>query len=419
MAKRQDHEGHYYTEKRQTKTGTKTYYCWKIQLAGMKPIVVKRQTAAARKTEVDKKIKELQQKGFLEPASADQTVKQRLTQWLETRVKPNKEPSTYESYESVCRLYIFPAIGKAKVSKLNAMHVQQVVAYVQGLRRTTRSGEEVALSGRTAQYAVSVLCRGLPSRDAALLRAAAKDGDVEIPRANPPRDRYLEHEEIDALLKEAYRRRELKTRPGESVYVYRERHLLKFLLNAGLRISEGLGLLMVDVNFKEEHVEVRRQIAWEKDEKTGKKKWRLKPRTKTGENRTVPLTPAAIEAIREQIAMVQDDQEKAGRAYEDNGLLFATQRGTPLTERNVLRTVNAIIDELELEHATPHDLRRTFGTHLADQEERMQIVASALGHKKIETTAAYYVRARARERKASVSKLRLGGGAPGKKASEA
>ncbi len=387
MSKNPNHSGTFY------KDGE--YFAWKIVLDG-RSIVVKRKTNADRKKAVQAKLRELEEKGFLVASSEELTVGQFLDRWLEHYIKPNREKKTYTSYEGAVRLHLKPKLGKHKLGKLTALHIQEMSNKLKGEGLTRMSG-----------YAVSVLSRALNSarKQGLIIRNPCEA--VIMPAATPERNRVLTNDEAAAFLKELYRQEELKTRPGEFRYIYRDRHLIKFLLNTGLRISEALGLLRVALHVDDGYFEVLGQL-----EREPGGKWEIKPFTKTKKPRTVPLTDDARQALAEQAVMVAEDKRKAGKGYEDNGLVFATESGKPVSSRNVLRSIYRAIDELELDKTTNHDLRRSFGTHFAAMEPRMHIVAEVLGHNKLETTKKHYIWADTELKKSAVANLKIGNQPP-------
>ncbi|MHB8636958.1 MAG: tyrosine-type recombinase/integrase [Fimbriimonadaceae bacterium] len=398
------HQGYRYTDER-------GYFCWRLSLGSRenaKPIVIKRKLFADRERAIKAKLKELAEKGTLTRGSEDKTVKARLTWWLENKIEQSRQRRTYISYELTCRRHIFPVVGNVKVTKLTPDHVQTVISHV----------KRKSLSDRSAQYAVLVLLRGLPRREATLLRASLADSDVSVPNASKPRDRVLDHAEIDAVLRAAYAQAELRTRPGEFRFLWRDRFLLDFLLNSGLRISEALGLLVFDVDRKRQGIQISKQLEWGKDKKTGAVTWDLKDRTKTGDDRFVPLTDQALAAIDGQLTLLADEQNRAGDGYENHGLLFPTSSGRPMHQRNVLRSLTLIIRrarvknedgfEVAVPHATLHDLRRSFGTHFANAEPRMHIISAVLGHKNLQTTKKFYVHAKHKEMSEALANLKLG-----------
>lgn len=413
MGKSPDHAGTFFTEERKTKAGkTLTYFGWRISVGG-KLIVRKAKTSAERKKAVQKVLNDLEAKGFLVDNKDDMTVKQKLLQWLEVKVAPNKARKTHSSYSQICNSYLIPCIGKQRVSKLTSLDLQRVVAFVQGK----------GLSPRTAQYSVVVLCLAIGKRKAAMLK-----DEVAIPTGSKPRDQVLELEDINEILDEAGRIEELKTRPGEFRHVYRDRHLVGFLLNTGLRISEALGLQIVRVNLKKAEAEIDHQLERFKDSED-KLKWELSPPKTAASARLIPLSPESVKLIRSQLSIVEEDKRLAGKGYTDNGLLFATESGMPIHARNVRRSLDRMIDavnkrrrlseEPEIERTSLHDLRRTYLTHLADAESRMHVVSAIAGHTNISTTQKFYVRARELGKREAALKISFGTPTKAEKPTEA
>ncbi len=56
-------------------------------------------------------------------SSAKTTVEELMTSWLDIK-KTKSRPATQEQYSRSVRLYILPAIGKAKMQDLNAARIQ-------------------------------------------------------------------------------------------------------------------------------------------------------------------------------------------------------------------------------------------------------------------------------------------------------
>ena len=97
--------------------------------------------------------------------------------------------------------------------------------------------------------------------------------------------------------------------------------------------------------------------------------------------RTVPRLPrlqAALEAL------------YAGE--DDVAFVLRTRRGTPLSRHNAARTIREAGERAKLGNVTPHVLRRTTGTALAETRVPEAAAAAMLGHA-IETYHAAYVKA--------------------------
>lgn len=379
-------------------------YCWRLRFGprdNQTEIAVKRKTHAEREEEVAKKLKKLKDQPSKDPN--DPTVAQYYATYLSTKVKPNKSRGQYRHCEQMIRLYITPAIGKIKMSKLQASHAQQVVAFIQ----------KKELSGQTANLAVAVLCAGAGKRLGAMLRE-----DLFLPEKSKPRDRVLSLEEIMLVIEEIYSEKELLTRPGEFVPLYRDRFIIHFLMNTGLRISEALGALAIHLRLRDEPcLNVLKQLNWFKDE-NGKYQWELGDLKNDSSKRIVPLNEDAVAVVRGQLAMVSQDKQKAGDGYVDHGLLFSTESGEPSSASNVYRSIMRVQKQINsrlkaegkepIEHFGLHDLRRSYLTHLADVEERMHLVAAIAGHANIQTTMKNYVWAQERRKSEAANKLSFG-----------
>ncbi len=56
------------------------------------------------------------------------TVSEHLDRCLRDSVEQTRRPSTVVEYESVCRVHLKPAFGALKLQKLNAAHIQGLLA---------------------------------------------------------------------------------------------------------------------------------------------------------------------------------------------------------------------------------------------------------------------------------------------------
>jgi integrase len=191
-----------------------------------------------------------------------------------------------------------------------------------------------------------------------------------------------------------------KVPPGRG-HPSRYRHLITFLLHTGLRISEAPGATVLAFDRKEKILHVRQQLVYKTDSEWGLEE----PKTKAS-IRTIALTPEAFEAITNQLAMVEGDKRRAGPAYRDNGLLFATERGTPGTARNIQRQLDAMLERADVPHCGLHDLRRTCLTNLANRGFPLHQLQRYAGHSSITTTAKYYVKVNLDAQRAALADLK-------------
>jgi len=236
-----------------------------------------------------------------------------------------------------------------------------VRAYRDALERAGRSPATVAKH-------LSAL-RGLASAvgahaDVRTVRSAS------VARGEP---RALSHDEFARLLRMPDRR----TRQGK-----RDLALLHLLGSVGLRRSEAAKLLISDVDERRRAGDprlrqaIRSSTAW----------WVAVRYAKRGRSRAVPLDEDALEAI---IAWV-----KSRPPAPTEHLLLSLPRGGPpgpLSTRDIARIVarHAAAADLPDDRRSPHVLRHTFCTHLADAGTDTAVIRELAGHADIRTTTVY------------------------------
>lgn len=186
--------------------------------------------------------------------------------------------------------------------------------------------------------------------------------------------RAISHDEYERLLRMPDRR----TRQGK-----RDLALLHLLGSAGLRRSEAAGLLLADVDEHRRAGDPRlrqaigRSTSW----------WVTVRRAKRGRSRRVPLDHDTLEAI---IAWVKTRPAAA----TEHLLLSLPRTGNPprpLSTRDIARIVarHAQAAGLPADRRSPHVLRHTFCTHLADAGADVGTIRELAGHADIRTTAIY------------------------------
>jgi integrase/recombinase XerC len=149
--------------------------------------------------------------------------------------------------------------------------------------------------------------------------------------------------------------------PVEAALAQRDTAVLEILYGSGLRVAEVCGLRPVDID-----LDRARLTVWGKGAK----------------QRTVPLSPPSVDALRQWL--------DAGRAVLVDAdtpaeAVFVNRRAHPLTPRDVRR----ILDRRAAGPAHPHALRHTFATHLLDGGADLRAVQELLGHADLATTQLY------------------------------
>lgn len=139
----------------------------------------------------------------------------------------------------------------------------------------------------------------------------------------------------------------------------RDDALMEMLYGSGLRVSELCALDLDGVDLRRGVVTV-----WGKG----------------GKERRVPMSHAAIEAVKTWTALRRDVLSDAS-----GGALFLNSRGGRMGARDVRR----VMDRRSATPTHPHALRHTFATHLLDGGADLRAVQELLGHSDVATTQRY------------------------------
>ncbi len=114
------------------------------------------------------------------------------------------------------------------------------------------------------------------------------------------------------------------------------------------------------------------------------------PKTKRS-RRTVRLSETGVEALEKHLARQVGEKEHLGGLYKDQGLVFATQRGTLVNPTNLRkRSFAPLLEEACLPAMRFHDLRHTCATLLLSRNVNPKIVSEMLGHASIAITLDTY-----------------------------
>lgn len=297
--------------------------------------------------------------GYVEPA--DLTVAELAERWLRDYVEPRLRPKTQDSYRRLLSKHILPALGAARLRRLQAHQIQSLYA------RMVRDG----LSPRTVRYAHAILHR--------MLACAVKWGLLGrnvADQVSPPAERRRE----PAVLDEEGARRLLSAARGDRLHA-----LWALALGTGMRRGELLGLKWEDVDLEAGIITVRRSLV----EVSGQRIFQ-EPKTASGRRR-VELTPALVEILRRHRAAQARERLALGPAYQDNGLVFCQEDGRPLHPHNVVRrSFRRLLARAGLPPIRFHDLRHSHATLLLTRGTHPKVVQERLGHSRIGTTLDTY-----------------------------
>lgn len=288
------------------------------------------------------------------------TVGEYLKRWLANSVRDTVRQRTYEGYAHMVERHISPTLGRVKLKSLTPAHVR-------GLYRE-RLGS--GLSARTVQYAHTTLNKALKQAvaDGLIPRNAA--ASVKAPRPRRTEIKPLNREQVRTLF--------------NAVSGHRLEALYVVAVTAGLREGELLGLRWEDVDLERGMLQVRRTLS---EARSG----RIFEAPKSGKGRHIRLTQKATIALRaHRRRQLEERMGKAG-LWQEQGLVFPSEVGTPLSARNLQRHFKAALKRVGLPGTTRfHDLRHTCATLLLKQGVHVKYVQELLGHADIALTLNVY-----------------------------
>ena len=146
----------------------------------------------------------------------------------------------------------------------------------------------------------------------------------------------------------------------------RDLALLTLMLSTGIRVSECVGLNLLDIDFNNARIKVTR---------------------KGGYEAFVFFSDEAEIALKEYLK----EREKILPVEGNEDALFLSSQRKRISVRAVEKLVKKYaMVTTPTKHITPHKLRSTYGTELYQETGDIYLVADVLGHKDVNTTKKHY-----------------------------
>lgn len=249
-----------------------------------------------------------------------ETVKELGEAFVKDYAKPKLR--SWQEIERIWTANVNPVLGEARAMAVTEKDVQRVIAAKVDAGKLTMADRTLAVMRKAFGWAVQK--RGYPENPVEGLKVE------DAPKTK--RERFLTHSEIRMVWA-------VEGVVGDA---------LRFMLLTGQRSSEVCGLVAGEVDLESQT-------------------WTIPgSRTKNKRDHSVALSPAAIEILKRRIAGARKD-----------GRLF-TRAGVQLEHRAVAKQVRGL--QAEGDRFTPHDLRRTVATGMAEMDVGPHIVEAVLNH---------------------------------------
>lgn len=294
-----------------------------------------------------KKLSELDTGYLLKPSSM--TLEEYSKQWLDTK-KMSITAKTYLGYKNIIDIYIIPAIGNYKLSKLTQQLIQKF--YNDLLKQ--------GLSPRTVKYVHVILKQSLKDAIINHLIASNPCDNVVLPKQTHREMRVLTLEQAKTFL--------------DVCKFNKWGMIFELLLITGMRPSEALGLKWDDIDWVNHRINIQRTLSYID------KKWTLiEPKTNNS-RRSVPIPETTLNRLKTW-RKLQAKQILKAKNYRDNKLVFATKTGDPIHETWLAsRPFKKLLKDAGLPNIRLYDLRHTCATLLLMSGENPKVVSERLGH---------------------------------------
>lgn len=306
---------------------------------------------------------------------AKQSVGDWLTHWRATTLAiSDRKESTKTLYANLSRKHLEPApFGAVRLDRLKPSNID---ALLLAMRRKTKPAKDEdadpvrALSDSTIRQTYTVLRAALDGavRDGLIARNPA--ALVTRPGVEHQEARHLDASGVAAVLKAA----------EDSRY----HSALALIVATGLRKGEALALRWDRVDLDAGSLKVAATIS-----RVDGRLLISEPKTDRS-RRNVPLSPAVVAMLRKHRTAQKAEKLRAGNQWQESGLVFTTELGTPVDPRNLLRVVEAAAKKANVEGIGVHTLRHSAAVGWLEAGVHIKAVADLLGHSSISITGDVY-----------------------------
>lgn len=320
--------------------------------------------------------------------SPDATVAEWLDEWIAG--KRAKKANTLTLYQGHIDHYFKPLIGDIPRDKLRVEHILGVFDTIEEWNEEVRTAKKQKrkphlpddprkqhrIVNVASQHRILATLRN--AYNVALKRPGMIDWNpclaVELPPETRDPARVWSPEQVVQFLEH--------TQHDRLGLLYR------IILLRGPRRGEALGLLRTDLAKDPRRAPIRQAIL----QIAGKIVWDT-PKTQAGV-RVVSLDTGTAELVPAHLTMLKREKLAAGEAYQDLGLMFCREDGTPLSPDSVSKYFKRLAAAAGVPVIRLHEARHTAATLALEAGIDRKIVSTQLGHSTVRITEDLYTHVR-------------------------
>jgi len=297
--------------------------------------------------------------------------------WTKTQ-RDHAEPATVNQEFRILEMHAFPIIGDLKMNQISEKDFKNLFATI----KTDGGGAEHPYIMRNVYRVANVMMNNAYNKDHIKKNPLDRIARPSVPKPNRSADMAIRLTKLNGLLAWASRSNFQSNRPQEWA------RLQVSLL--GLRPSEALALTWDCVELtKRGQVEpyiLVSKVLKRYEPNSGQHGYYLRPETKTGESRRVPLDKVTADALRAW-------KRKAPKS--EMGLVFCKPNGTHWTQAQDRKRWRDLLTESQATHKKKVIWPIGFNRHIAvtlllDAGTPQHIVAAMMGHTALVENLHYY-----------------------------
>jgi len=322
-----------------------------------------RKQAEKRLTEL---LRELDTGGYVEPNKL--TLGEYLEEWLNTKIRGRKRPTTVATYEQAIRR-IKDHLGDVPIQKLTPLQVDKFYGWA--LHEGGKGGRP--LSPATVNQLHRVLHKAL--EDAVGYGIVARnvcDSDViDVPASRTRTKRVWTRDEAQRFLDYAQNHR---------LYA-----LFVLALTTGMRRGELLGLRWSAVNLDACEITINHTVT------TADGKVIVQDHAKTEESEAViTISPAVADILRRHKIRQAKERLAMGDRYTPTNYVFTNLDGTIIRPDTLTKMFPKLCDKAGVPRINLHGTRHTYITDLLNRQLPAQVVQRRARHSSWQTTVQMY-----------------------------
>lgn len=324
--------------------------------------------------------------------------KQTLGQWLDVWAGAylgSVKPRTVDLYNSYIRVYIKPALGAVRLENLNTHTIQ-------GFYNTlAKEGKEIRTKDKRGKVTVShgpLAPKTVKNVHGVLHKALQQAVLIGYLHFNPadactlPRIERKELAPLDDLQITAF----LKEIQGNSMEA-----LFTVTLFTGMREGEVMGLMWDCVDFEAGTITINKQL---QRLRGGGGEYRFVS-PKNGKSRVITPAASVMALLKRHRAAQAAQRLRAGRLWEDSGLVFTDELGHHLAQAAIYRSFKKAAAAIGRPDARFHDLRHSYAVAAIRSGDDIKTVQETLGHATAAFTLDIYAHVTAQMREASAARM--------------